>query len=97
MIAEIVTFDLPAGMTQAELVVQFNATVPRWRANRDLIRKTYVYDKKTNRGGGIYLWKTKEAALKAHNEEWCKMAEEMYGSAPRFEYFDALFVIDNGV
>ncbi|WP_319824867.1 hypothetical protein [Thalassovita sp.] len=97
MIAEIVTFDLPAGMTQAELMEKYNATVPRWRANRDLIRKTYVYDKETNRGGGIYLWKTKDAALKAHNAEWCQMAEDMYGSAPRFEYFDAMFVIDNGV
>ena len=97
MIAEIVTFDLPEGMTQAELLVKYNATVPRWQANRDLIRKTYIYDKEGNRGGGIYLWKTKAAAQKAHDADWCKMAQDMYGSAPRFEYFEALFVIDNGV
>lgn len=96
MITEIVTFSLPADITKSELLDKYNATVPRWRANKDLIRKTYVYDPDTNRGGGIYLWKSKAAAKAAHDAAWCKMAEDMYGSPPHFDYFDALFIIDNG-
>lgn len=97
MITEIVTFDLPTGITREEVMEKYNATVPRWRSNKDLIRKTYIYDPETNTGGGIYLWKTKEAALEGHNAEWCKMAENAYGSAPRFAYFDTMFIIDNDV
>ncbi|MGR1581026.1 hypothetical protein ACSSNL_06105 [Thalassobius sp. S69A] len=97
MITEIVTFALPPGISKSELLDKYNATVPRWRANADLIRKTYLYDPVTNRGGGIYLWKTKEAALAAHDAEWCQMATQMYGSAPQFAYFDTMFIIDNGV
>lgn len=95
MITEIVTFDLPDGMTRQEVMERYEATVPRWKANKNLIRKTYVYDPENNTGGGIYLWKTKAAALEGHNAEWCKMAEEIYGSAPRFAYFDTMLVIDN--
>jgi hypothetical protein len=97
MITEIVTFDLPDGITQAELLEKYNATVPRWRANPDLIRKTYLYCADKKQGGGIYLWKTKEAALSAHDAEWCKLAQDMYGSAPQFTYYDTLFIIDNGI
>ena len=97
MITEIVTFDLPDSITQAELLEKYNATVPRWRANPNLIRKTYLYCADKNQGGGIYLWKTKEAALEAHNADWCQMAQDMYGSPPSFTYYDTLFIIDNGM
>lgn len=95
MITEIVTFDLPRGITRDEVLEKYNATVPRWRANPDLLRKTYIYDAENGTGGGVYLWKSKAAAQDAHNAEWCRMAQEVYGSAPRFAYFEAVLEINN--
>lgn len=95
MITEIVTFDLPPGMTRAEVLEKYQATIPRWRANTELIRKTYLYDPDSNTGGGIYLWPSKQAALDAHNADWCKLAEQTYGNAPRFAYFETPFIIEN--
>lgn len=95
MITEIVTFDLPVGLTREEVLQKYQATIPRWRANVDLIRKTYIYDPDTNTGGGVYLWKSKQAALDAHDAAWCQMARQTYGSTPRFAYFETPFIIDN--
>ncbi|WP_323784352.1 monooxygenase [Thalassovita sp.] len=95
MITEIVTFDLPADMSREEVLARYQATLPRWRANPELIRKTYLYDPDGNRGGGVYLWKSVEAAKAAHDADWCRMAEETYGCAPRFDYFEAPLILEN--
>ncbi|MYM55625.1 monooxygenase [Thalassovita mangrovi] len=97
MITEIVTFDLPEGMSREEVLAKYEATLPRWRANPDLIRKTYLYDPAGNRGGGIYLWPSVEAAKAAHDADWCRLAEETYGSAPRFDYFETPLIVENVV
>ena len=52
MITEIVTFPIPDGMTRAQVIANFKATVPGWSANPDLIRKNYLYDPEGGRGGG---------------------------------------------
>ncbi|CUH65250.1 hypothetical protein TG4357_01759 [Thalassovita gelatinovora] len=95
MITEIVTFDLPADMSRDDVLARYQATLPRWRANPELIRKTYLYDPDGKRGGGVYLWKTLAAAQAAHDAEWCRMAEDTYGSAPRFDYFEATLFVEN--
>lgn len=51
MITEIVTFPIPDGMTRAQVIANFQATVPGWSANADLIRKNYLYDPEGGRGG----------------------------------------------
>lgn len=95
MITEIVTFDLPRGITRDEVLEKYNATVPRWRANADLLRKTYLFDADSGTGGGVYLWKSKAAAQDAHDAEWCRMAQQVYGSHPRFAFFEAVLEINN--
>ena len=97
MITEIVRFDLPADMPRAKVIELFKATVPRWQSNPDLIRKQYLYDPEGAQGGGIYLWKTKADALSAHDDAWCDMAESIYGSRPRFDYFETPLVVDNSI
>lgn len=97
MITEIVRFDLPADMPRAKVIELFKATVPRWQSNPDLIRKQYLYDPEGAQGGGIYLWKTKAAALAAHDDTWCDMAESIYRSRPRFDYFETPLVVDNSI
>jgi hypothetical protein len=95
MIVEIVSFDLPEGMTRDEVVELFEKSVPRWRANPDLVRKYYLFDGASRTGGGVYLWPDIAAAKTAHDDAWCDMAEKMYGCRPRFRYFEAPLIVDN--
>lgn len=95
MITEIVTFDLPEGMTRDQVLEKFQATVPRWQANPHLVRKMYLYDEEKRLGGGVYLWPDKAAAQAAHDAAWCQLAEATYGSAPRFAYFETPFIVEN--
>ncbi len=95
MITEIVTFDLPEGMSREEAVAIYEKTVPRWKANAALVRKYYLYDGAAGIGGGVYLWPTIEDAKAAHDEAWCDMAEKMYGSRPRFQYFEVPLIVEN--
>ena len=95
MITEIVTFDLPDGMDRDAVLARFEAMVPRWRANPALVRKYYLYDAEAGVGGGVYLWPSKADAQAAHDEEWCDMAESVYGARPRFQYFETPVIVDN--
>jgi hypothetical protein len=58
MITELVLFALPEGMTREQVTAFFQQNAPKWRANPDLIRKNYLYEPETRRGGGAYLWPT---------------------------------------
>ena len=95
MITEIVTFDLPDGLGRDEVVALFEKSVPRWQANAALVRKYYLYDAEAGVGGGIYLWPQKADALAAHDAEWCDMAQTLFGSRPRFQYFETPLIVDN--
>lgn len=95
MITEIVRFKIDPALSRDDVHALYEKTLPRWRANPDLIRKTYLYDPENGRGGGVYLWTSLEAAQRAHDAEWCDMAERMYGSRPSFEYYETPIVLDN--
>ncbi len=97
MITEIVTFPIPADMSRDQVIANFKATVPGWSANTDLIRKNYLYDPESRRGGGVYLWKTLEAAKAGYDAAWCEKVRGIYGALPRFEYFETPIVLDNTV
>lgn len=48
-------------------------------------------------GGGVYLWKTLEAAKAGHDAAWCEKVRGIYGAYPQFDYFETPFVLDNTV
>lgn len=95
MITEYVLFSLPAGMTRAEVVQGMRDVVPRWRGEKDLIRKTFIYDAAANQTGAFYLWKNRQAAERAHGEAWRQGVRARYGSEPVIQYFDTPMVVDN--
>lgn len=95
MITEIVHFNLPEGISRDELLSKYRTTAPAWSNNEDLIHKFYFFDENKGLGGGVYIWKTKEAALRWHGEEYQSRIREIYGSAPRMTYYDTLIVVDN--
>ncbi|MGD9885661.1 monooxygenase [Reyranella sp.] len=97
MITEIITFGIPEGMTREEVVANYRRSAPGWRANSDLIRKNYLYDAGTRRAGGVYLWRTMEAARRAREVAWLERVRRTYGSEPVVQYFDTPLVADNVV
>lgn len=46
-------------------------------------------------GGGVYLWKSAEAAREAHRVAFTTRIQELFGSAPEFRYFETSVVINN--
>lgn len=97
MITELVLFDLPAGITREEVIAGMRSTAPAWRANAELVRKNYLYDSARNQAGGVYLWNSKDAAQRGHDDAWRKRIFELYGSMPTIRYFDTPLIVDNAL
>ena len=97
MITEYVLFDLPAGMSRRDVVRGMREVAPHWRANAELIRKTFVYDANASQAGAFYLWPNREAAARAHDDAWRKRIRDTYGSEPVIRCFDTPLVVDNAL
>jgi len=95
MITEIVLWRMPDGMSRDDITAKFRATVPTWQANPDLVHKSFVFDETSRRGGGVYLWKSIEAAKKAHGPAFLDRIKSVFGDTPQIQYFTAPIVIDN--
>jgi hypothetical protein len=97
MIVEIVQFDLPPGTKRSEATELYQRSAGAWVKNKDLVQKYYFYDEATCRGGGVYVWRSREAAQRWHGEEYRDMVRRMYGSPPRIEILilgDAVLHVD---
>ena len=94
MIVEIVNFPIPDNMSDADIQERFEATAPVWKANPDLMHKSYLHDKDRKIGGGVYLWKHREAATAAHDAAWIERITGVFG-APTFQYFDSPVQVNN--
>jgi len=95
MILELVLFKSPAGMDRAAILEDAKHTVAHWRANPDLVRKTFLFDETSRRGGAVYNWKNIEAAKLGHGPEFQKRIQATFGSQPEFQYFETPIIIDN--
>ena len=97
MISELVMFDLPPGISRAEVVAGMREIAPHWRANPDLIRKTFLYDPERGQAGALYLWKRKADAARWHDAAWRQRIQDAYGSTPVIRYFETPIVVDNAL
>ena len=95
MLIEIITFGLPDDMTRADVMKNYADTTEKWSKVGELIRKSYLYDEKARLGGGVYHWKTAEAADKWHGGEWRAFVRDLYGNDPVVRRFEAPIVVDN--
>ncbi|PAT34788.1 YdhR family protein [Vandammella animalimorsus] len=95
MITEIVYFELPNGISREEVLEKYRQTATAWSKNNDLIQKFYFFDESRSIGGGVYIWKTMEAARHWHGEEYQTRIKALYGSEVRMTYHDTLLVVDN--
>ena len=78
MISEVVIFPIPKDMTREQVISLCEKSGPTWRANPDLIHKSFLYDSETRRGGSVYLWKNIEAAKQSHDSKWCARMAEVF-------------------
>jgi hypothetical protein len=95
MIVELVTFRTPPGMDRAAILEDAKSTIPRWSANRDLLRKHFLLSEDGQTGAGFYIWPTREAAERGHDAAWRAGVEKRTGAPPVIQYFDLLMLLDN--
>jgi hypothetical protein len=94
MILELVLFKSPPSMDRAAVLEDAKHTIPRWRANPDLLRKHYLLSE-DGYAGGVYIWPSKAAAQKGHDAAWRDSVRQRTGAEPVIRYFDLLMVVDN--
>ena len=90
----IVTFPLAEGTSMEDAKALFEASAPTYENIPGLIRKYYLYSEEPL-GGGVYLWKSREAAEKLYTQAWCDGLAERLGAQPKIEYFYSPVLIDN--
>ena len=95
MILELVEFNSPKGWTRAQVAEGAKHVVPKWRANKELLRKHFLLELNGKTGAGVYIWPTLQAAQKSHDETWRQSIIKRTGSAPTIRYFDLFLLIDN--
>jgi hypothetical protein len=97
MIVELVTFASPPGWDRARVLEDAKTTIPKWSANRDLLRKHFLMGigEAEGTGAGIYIWPSVEAARKAHDDAWREGVKKRTGGYPEIRYFDLFLLIDN--
>ena len=94
MIVELVAFACPPGWTREQIVEDARHTIAKWQSNAELIRKHYVIGEDGSLGG-IYLWRSKEAAQRGHDAAWQAAVERRTGARPTIRYFDLTMILDN--
>jgi hypothetical protein len=95
MILELVEFDSPKGWSRQQAAEDARNVIPKWKANKELLRKHFLLELDGKTGAGVYIWPSVEAAKKAHDEAWRQSVIKRTGSAPRIRYFDLFLLIDN--
>ena len=91
-----VEFDLPPGTTRERALALYRGTAPVWAANPDLIGKIYHFDEAAGTGGGLYVWRSRGAAVRWHGDDYRRTIRERYGSEPRIRFADAVLEVADG-
>lgn len=89
MIAAIMTFGIPDGMTRADVLANCRRGAPTSRAKVDLVRSTSILDPDTRRAGGVFLWRSMEAARRARDAASLERLRRACGSEPVVQYVEA--------
>ena len=95
MITALVQFKLPQPMTTDKAQSVFAETAPKYREVKGLVRKYYLLSEDGETAGGVYLWKSREAAEQLYTDEWKTFIEQKYGTRPTVTYFASPVIVDN--
>ena len=95
MITAIVQIKLPEPMTREKAQAVFADTAPKYREVKGLIRKYYLLSEDGATAGGVYLWKSRQAAEQLYSDDWKAFIKKKYGTKPSVTYFDSPVIVDN--
>jgi hypothetical protein len=94
MITAVVRFPLPQGTTRDDAKVMFEKSAPNYRGVPGLVRKYYLYgDDRT--GGGVYLWKSREAAEHFYSDAWKSSIAQRFGAQPEILLYETSVIVEN--
>jgi len=94
-VTAIVRFPLSEGMTREAARAAYEASAPRYRSVRGLVRKYYLFSEDGRTGGGVYLFHSREDAERLYDDAWKAGIRERYGVEPSIEYFESPVIVDN--
>ena len=95
MITALVQIKLSEPMTRDRAQAVFADTAPKYREVKGLIRKYYLLSEDGETAGGVYLWKSREAAGQLYTDDWQTFIMQKYGTKPSVTYFDSPVIVDN--
>ena len=95
MITAIVQFDLPGDISSEQAKAMFQESAPRYRDMPGLVRKYYLFG--NGKGGGVYLWESREAAEAVYGGVWLENLRKLSGADPMITYFESPVIVDNTV
>ena len=95
MITAVVQFKLTEGTSLADATAIFQSTAPRYLGMAGLVRKYYLFDPESGKGGGCYLFENRAAAEAIFNDAWRALIKDKYGAEPDIQYFETPVVVDN--
>ena len=95
MITALVQFKLPQPTTTEKARELFAETAPKYREVEGLVRKYYLLSEDGESAGGVYLWKSREAAALLYTDDWKAFIEQKYGTKPSITYFASPVIVDN--
>ena len=95
MIIALVQIKLPEPMAPDKAKAIFAGTAPKYREINGLIRKHYLLSEDGTMAGGVYFWKSREAAEKLYTDDWKTFILQKYGTEPSVTYFVSPVIVDN--
>jgi len=95
MITALVQFKLPEPMARDKAQAVFAGTAPNYTKVAGLIRKYYLLSEDGSTAGGVYLWKSREAAEQLYTDDWQAFILQKYGTKPSITYFASPVIVDN--
>jgi hypothetical protein len=93
MIIASVRFPLPEGTSLEEARKLYEQNLATYENAPGLITKYYVFG--GGKGGGIYLWESREAAERFYTPEWREMIAKKYKGAGEIEWLENPVTVDN--
>jgi hypothetical protein len=87
-VVTLVTLPTPASTTREQTLRGFEAEMAIEHRAPGLMRR-YAIITGDGRFGGVYLWRDEAAANRWFDAAWRRKVNELYGSAPQVEWFDA--------
>ena len=95
MITALIQIKLPEPMAKDKAQDVFAGTAPKYREVKGLIRKYYLLSEDGATAGGVFLWKSREAAEQLYADDWKTFILQKYGTKPSVTYFDSPVIVDN--